>query len=783
MPEHWGVRGHLAVLLVIALSPWALMVLFGPEAPQWWLWLPLLLLPGGLSAWLFGNWLKTDIETLASSVRALARDERQNMLAAPHYAELAQLRRDLGAMASNVSSAEGWFQARTAALSESDDAQRALNEFSRAMEPGLEPDVLLARALRQISTAIGASSGIAFISNADGGYSLAATSGTAIATPDTVRKSAAPRLPTPNGDQTSRGLISLSTAPPPPRLGGVTSNNGHTSSQNGTAANGPKTMTINVSHFGQQLAVLELLYSNNLMVTTQQVIEDSARVLAATLSASRSRQRVTALVESLEAQTFALDAKRRELSAVNDTLMQTQKELRAAAARAEAASAHKSEFVAMVSHELRSPLNSLLLLSADLSEDRRGELNADRVKVAQMIHRSGKDLQRLIDDVLDLAKIESGNLQIEPREVILAEIAGACRETFGHVAKEKGLVLDAAVSGTLPDTIVTDSLRLIQILRNFISNAIKFTREGSVSLIIEPVGESVAVGCHHESSKTQGQEPTTIAFSIIDTGIGLDADKLDKIFMAFSQAEASTAREYGGTGLGLSISAQLATLLGGEIDVESTPERGSRFTLLLPPYFFDSGEPGTYADSKGPAAAQRQDTQRRNDRRRTGGGIRESRATAEGIAESGADEDKLSASQRQIIAGKTVLIVDDSMRTAFALSRVLRQSGMVPSVADSGALAIDMISSATERYDVVIMDIVMPGQDGIDTLRKLRRVSGLASLPVVALSARAAESDQVQAMAAGFNDYLVKPISLGSLFAAVVRLCGNGDHSDNDDND
>jgi signal transduction histidine kinase len=308
--------------------------------------------------------------------------------------------------------------------------------------------------------------------------------------------------------------------------------------------------------------------------------------------------------QELEDKARLLAHQNEEVERKNQEVEQARQALEEKAAQLALTSKYKSEFLANMSHELRTPLNSLLILSNELSKNPEGNLTNRQTEYSKTIHSSGNDLLNLINDILDLSKIESGTVVVDVSEVRFPELRGVVERTFSHVAEQKGLGFTVHLSPSLPKSIETDSKRLQQVLKNLLSNAFKFTRQGAVGLEIAPAAKDT----RYESEVLRNCE-SVIAFSVTDTGIGIPHDKQQIIFEAFQQADGSTSRKYGGTGLGLAISRELSWLLGGEIHLHSAPGEGSRFTLFLPVGFVASGQgkrPTTSVVSLAVAAAAAQ---------------------------------------------------------------------------------------------------------------------------------------------------------------------------------
>jgi CheY-like chemotaxis protein len=401
------------------------------------------------------------------------------------------------------------------------------------------------------------------------------------------------------------------------------------------------------------------------------------------------------------------------------------------------ASRYKTEFLANMSHELRTPLNSIMILSKVLGENEPATLTARQVEFAHLIHRSGQELLALINEVLDLAKVEAGKQEIVCEAVAVAELASYARQMFQPLAMQKQLDLTVEVDDDAPAYIRTDQARLAQILKNLLANAFKFTERGGVTMRIARAGPGAAVA------------GDCVAISVTDTGIGISADKQAWIFEAFAQADSGTSRKYGGTGLGLTIARQLAVRLGGDLGVESQLGAGSTFRIVLPvcgPAVDDSGQP--VAPSPAPATAPVPVQSDRADKPPT--------------------LPPMNAVRDPVLAGKLVLIVDDDMRNVYSLSSALRAEHLAVLTASDGQEAIDELDQHPE-VDVVVMDVIMPHMNGYEATRRIRTQERFARLPIIALTANSMPGEREECLEAGASDYLPKPVEPGRLVELIRR--------------
>ncbi len=440
----------------------------------------------------------------------------------------------------------------------------------------------------------------------------------------------------------------------------------------------------------------------------------------------------------LEDKAAQLARQKRDIEIKNAEIEQARQEIEERAKQLDLASRYKSQFLANVSHELRTPLNSLLILARLLAENSAENLTAKQVEYAKVIHSSGSDLLLLINDILDLSRVEAGKLDVHPERFALGALAEDLRTVFGPLATEKTLHFAVSIAPDAPDELLTDRQRLRQVLHNLLSNAVKFTQQGSVELRIRLAGPP-------------GGPDDVVAFSVTDTGIGISDDSLKTIFEAFQQGDGTTSRGYGGTGLGLAISREVAAVLGGRITAQSEPGSGSTFTLYLPVTFRTPADWLPPTEELGSPAEQ----------------VAEPVPGLNGAALAPAGP-LAGAGTHQQVRGKRVLIVDDDLRNAFAISSVLELYGLSVSHAPGGRQGIEALR-ADPGIDLVLMDVMMPEMDGYSTTAAIREMPQFAELPVIVVTARAMPGDRDKALAAGASDYVTKPVDTDELLGCITR--------------
>lgn len=407
--------------------------------------------------------------------------------------------------------------------------------------------------------------------------------------------------------------------------------------------------------------------------------------------------------------------------------------------QAEKANQMKSEFLANMSHELRTPLNSLLILSESLIKNKEKNLSDKQIEALHIIKSSGTDLLTLINDILDLAKVESGKMNVFIEPVSVQSLIKNIQGKFTPVAEQKGLAFEVAITDpSIPDTLQTDIVRIEQIIRNLLSNAFKFTSAGAVKVHIGRPKHSLTLRRKHLTHET------SIAISVSDSGIGIPEEKFDEIFAAFHQASDDTTKKYGGTGLGLSISKELSHLLGGEIFIESAPNNGSTFTICIPEQY----ERPKAKPEAGDDTAIDMPTEP---------------AKKHGFIK----DDRDSLSEGDI----TVLVIEDDLRFQSILKEKIYESNYKYLAETDGLMGLQTASSY--KPSVIISDISLPSMNGLEIIERLKSSELTAGIPVFVMSV--SDNDDIKLSERGIIDYLQKPVShaqLDNLFSKIEKVSG-----------
>jgi HAMP domain-containing protein/CheY-like chemotaxis protein/signal transduction histidine kinase len=442
--------------------------------------------------------------------------------------------------------------------------------------------------------------------------------------------------------------------------------------------------------------------------------------------------------EQLEQKAQQLAERNVEVERKNQEIEQARRALEEKATELSLTSKYKSEFLANMSHELRTPLNSILILGQQLTENPDGNLSAKQVEFARTIHGAGTDLLNLISDILDLSKIESGTVTVDAEEILTTNLLDTVGRPFRHEAENRQLSFNVEVDPNLGRSIVTDSKRLQQVLKNLLSNAFKFTAEGGVRLNV-----SAAVGGWSAEHPVLNHSPAVVAFEVSDTGIGIPAEKQKLIFEAFQQADAGTSRKYGGTGLGLAISRELASLLGGEIHLRSTPGKGSTFTLYLPLKY------------SGPTVAPRVQTP--------------TPYTAAPTLQAAAQErviEQLADDRLNLEPGDAILlIVEDDPHYARVLIDLARDKGFKVLSAARGAEALDLAKQF--QPTAVSLDVFLPDMLGWTVLSQLKHNPLTRHIPVQIITL---DEDRQHALARGAFSFVNKPTTTEGVSAALSQI-------------
>lgn len=431
----------------------------------------------------------------------------------------------------------------------------------------------------------------------------------------------------------------------------------------------------------------------------------------------------------LEQTNSQLEEQAQTLETQRDDLERTTAAVQLKARELEQASQYKSDFLANMSHELRTPLNSLLILSKLLGDNPDDNLSTEQVKYARTIQSSGNDLLTLINDILDLSKIEAGHIQIQPETLPLQRLTSDIREVFQPVANERGLDFEIILAGDLPSAIETDRQRLEQVLKNLLSNAFKFTERGGVRLAV--------------SAAPEGR----IAMAVTDTGIGVSAEQQESIFEAFRQADGTISRRYGGTGLGLSISRELVRLLGGTIMLESQAGEGSTFTVIVP----TSYDPAEVAPRDAPGA----------DAPTAVAATPQPSAPKRAPTRSRVEDDRDAPPD----ARRRLLVIEDDETFAGIVRDLSHEMGFQCIVAGSAEEALSL--AKTHRPSAVVLDVGLPDQSGLTVLDQLKRDDQTRHIPIHVVSG--ADHSQT-ALSLGAIGYLVKPVKREDLAEVLQNL-------------
>ncbi len=483
-------------------------------------------------------------------------------------------------------------------------------------------------------------------------------------------------------------------------------------------------------------------------------LEDQTLALKASEEKLQSQQEELKLTnEELEEQARTLEHQKVELEDKNVALEKAQQLVEEKAKDLELSNKYKTEFLANMSHELRTPLNSLLILSKVLTENKQGNLTGKQVEFARTIYSAGVDLLALINDVLDLSKVEAGKILLNIEEIEVRRLADYIEQNFAHVTEDKGLYLKVNISDDIPELIQTDRQRVEQILKNFLSNAIKFTSEGGVTVSIgRPQGGVIFA--------QSGFDPrTTIAFAVSDTGIGIPEDKLRLVFEAFQQADGTTSRRFGGTGLGLSISKELVTLLSGEIDLQSEEGKGSVFTLYLPQRWVRQ-DATQHVGYRAPVPHEPEHA--------TEPLLSAAAASSAGIQPvvSDVDEFRVMDDRHNFSSTKkSLLIIDDDPKFIKILFDLAHESGFQCLLAEDGEAGLQL----ADQYlpSAIILDIALPRINGWTVMERLKANTDTGHIPVHFITA---QDQSLKAAKMGAIGYLTKPVSLDELEKAFETI-------------
>jgi len=468
-----------------------------------------------------------------------------------------------------------------------------------------------------------------------------------------------------------------------------------------------------------------MLHTTNQNVQIKVLLEKSQEAFEELQTQSEELQETNVQMEEQQQQ---LTLQSHELKIKNETLAQAKEEIDQRAEDLEKALKYKSEFLANMSHELRTPLNSIILLSKLLTNNQNNTLSPKDIEKSAVIHKAGNDLLFLINDILDLSKIESGKMELVYEEINSNDIVKDMTDLFSALAQEKKI--DFNVKDNFNSTFTTDLTKLEQVVKNLLSNAFKFTKDGSIDLTID-------------------SKDNMINIVVKDSGIGIPKDKLETIFEAFKQVDGSISREFGGTGLGLSISKNIIDILGGNITVESEFGKGTSFIITLP---LDKDE-NPDKDSV--------DISKKIDMEIPINSEQEIKSIID------TENDEFEDVDDYLLSGKNILVVDDDSRNIFTLTSILESMDAEVYSAFNGKEAIELLESS-DKIDLILMDIMMPIMDGLTAIENIKQNSKFKNIPIIAITAKTMKEDKQKCLDSGANDYIQKPLN-HSLFTSMLK--------------
>ncbi len=523
----------------------------------------------------------------------------------------------------------------------------------------------------------------------------------------------------------------------------------------------------------QQQEKLEV-QQEELRQTNEELEEQTKALKASENTLQQQKEELSVINEELEERTKALEKEKDKIKVKNEELETARKKIEQKARDLEKASKYKSEFLANMSHELRTPLNSILVLSQLLMRNDSGNLTEKQVEFAKTVNTSGNDLLELINDILDLSKVESGKLQLNIEKVDLQEVVDNIERIFSPVASKKDLDLKIQVDKNLPKFIYSDPQRVMQIIKNLMSNALKFTEKGYVKLHIFKPKDASSLST--KELRTKG----AIGISVIDTGTGIPEDKREMIFEAFQQADGTTSRKYGGTGLGLSITKSFTQLLRGEITLDSREGKGTSFTLFIPERIDSEAENEDESKSKtetsgrterkGTKEAQSSSSSEKSESKEGKGSNTASTKQKKKQQDSGQEklqQDDDPDDDRNTIKkeDRSVLIIEDDPKFAKTLYEVSGEWGFKAIIARDGETGIHYADYY--KPSAVILDVNLPAIDGWEVMRRLKNSTSTRHIPVHFISAT---DKSMRAMKMGAIGYLTKPVSMEKLEKVFKKI-------------